>query len=347
VRAIVTGGAGFIGSALVLRLLQDRDAHVLTIDKLTYAGNLASLAPAMADPRHQFLQADICDADAMAAAFDSFKPDIVFNLAAESHVDRSILGAGDFVRTNVMGVAVLLQAAQTYLDALPAETQQAFRFVHISTDEVFGALGEQGAFSEASPYAPNSPYSASKAGGDHLVRAWRQTYGLPALITNCSNNYGPRQFPEKLIPLMILAALQGNSLPVYGEGKNVRDWIHVDDHVDGILAAADHGELGERYLFGGGCERRNIDLVRGLCAELERMRPCPNHGGYQAQIKFVTDRKGHDFRYAIDDADTRRRLGWAPQHDLESGLRSTIAWYLDNEAWWAPLLPKAALRHPT
>lgn len=342
-RCIVTGGAGFIGSALVERLLKLPSAHVLTIDKLTYAGNKASLANAMTSPRHSFLQADIADADAMAGAFASFQPDVVFNLAAETHVDRSIAGPAPFIHTNVAGVASLLQAAFRYYETLPQDAQSQFRFVHISTDEVFGELGEEGAFNETTPYAPNSPYSASKAGGDHLVRAWRKTYGLPTLVTNCSNNYGPRQFPEKLIPLMLVSALHGRPLPIYGDGCNVRDWIYVDDHVDGLIAAATRGAPGERYLFGGRSEARNIDLVRTLCRELEHLRPCRSAAGYEALITFVTDRKGHDFRYAIDDSVTRTKLGWASQRTLDAGLRETLAWYLDNESWWRPLLDKAKL----
>jgi len=300
------------------------------------------LREALAHPRHEFVQADIADADAMEAAFQRFAPDLVFDLAAETHVDRSIDGPAAFVQTNVVGVAVLLQAAQKHYEALADDERARFRFVHISTDEVFGALGEAGAFTEDTAYAPNSPYSASKAGGDHLVRAWRETYGLPALITNCSNNYGPRQFPEKLIPLTLLAALHGRPLPVYGDGRNVRDWIYVDDHVDGLIAAAARGQPGGRYLFGGRSEVRNIELVRALCAELERQRPCPRAGGYVGQIAFVTDRKGHDFRYAVDDSATRSRLGWAPRRNLEAGLRDTVAWYLANQDWWAPLLERAA-----
>jgi len=341
---MVSGGAGFIGSALVDRLLETAGRRVLTVDKMTYAATPASLERARANPNHQFLQADIADAAAMRHAFASFEPDLVFDLAAETHVDRSISGPMPFVQTNVVGVATLLETAHAYYERLPQATRDAFRFVHISTDEVFGALSESGAFTEDTAYAPNSPYSASKAAGDHLVRAWWKTYGLPALITNCSNNYGPRQFPEKLIPLMIVSALNGRPLPVYGDGSNVRDWIYVEDHVDGLIAAAKHGEVGERYLFGGRSEVRNLDLVRSICRELEAIRP--SGGRYETQIAFVEDRKGHDFRYAVDDTHTRTRLGWAPQHDLADGLKRTIKWYLDNESWWKPLLEQTDVPKP-
>lgn len=343
-RVIVTGGAGFIGSALVLRLLKE-GATVLTVDKMTYAGNRASLREADRNPKHEFLMADICDQAAMTAAIVRFEPDVVLNLAAESHVDRSITSADPFVQTNVVGVASLLQAALKYYEGLSSPRRDTFRFLQVSTDEVFGSLGEEGAFNEWSNYAPNSPYSASKAGGDHLVRAWRQTYGLPTLITNCSNNYGPRQFPEKLIPLMIVSALHNQPLPVYGTGKNVRDWIHVEDHVDGIIAAATKGEPGERYLFGGGSEVRNVDIVKAICKQLGQIRPAACAGGYEALITFVEDRKGHDYRYAIDDVSTREKLGWRPRHTLETGLKNTIDWYLDNESWWRPLLHRTPLKH--
>lgn len=338
---MVTGGAGFIGSALVERLLTDPGVRVLTIDKLTYAANPASLDAARKSSQHEFLQADIANSEAMKQAFQRFEPDVVFDLAAETHVDRSIEGPMPFVQTNVVGVATLLQAAQAYFDQLSGTRRDAFRLVHVSTDEVFGALGDDGAFTEETPYAPNSPYSASKAAGDHLVRAWRNTYGLPSLITNCSNNYGPRQFPEKLIPLMIVSALAGRPLPVYGDGRNVRDWIYVEDHVEGLIAASERGEPGGRYLFGGRAEVRNLDLVHALCRELNAQRPCANAGGYEAQIVFVEDRKGHDYRYAVDDSRTRARLDWTTRHNLDAGLRDTILWYLSNEAWWRPLLERA------
>ncbi len=364
-RCVVTGGAGFIGSALVRRLVRDTDATVLVIDKLTYAGCLESLrdagvqpwsAPdAMCDeigsagvpdlPRCQFLQADICDMDAMVAAFDVFQPDTVFHLAAESHVDRSIDGPGEFVRTNVTGTATLLQVALAYWKGLPdapapgggpSASRGDFRFQHISTDEVYGSLGESGFFTESTPYAPHSPYSASKAASDHLVRAWHDTYGLPTLITNCSNNYGPYHFPEKLIPLTILNCLEGRPIPVYGSGANVRDWLYVDDHVSALLLVNEKGVPGETYNVGGHNERTNMEVVKTVCSTLDQLRP-RGSGKYEDLITHVADRPGHDLRYAIDPTKLMRDLGWSPKETFDTGIRKTVQWYLDNEWWWRPI----------
>ena len=328
---LLTGGAGFIGSAVVRSLLAEGRTNVLVVDKLTYAGNLASLKAVANHPNFTFMQADICDAAAMRAAFEDANPDIVMHLAAESHVDRSIDAPGDFITTNVVGTYRLLEAAANHYRALSAEAKARFRFHHISTDEVFGALGPSGHFTEATPYAPRSPYSASKAGSDHLVRAWGETYGLPVIISNCSNNYGPYQFPEKLIPLMILNALAGKPLPVYGQGENIRDWIYVDDHAEGLITVATKGKPGETYLLGGNAERRNIDVVHGLCRVLSRLVPGPT---YESLITHVTDRPGHDFRYAIDCRKIERELGWRPRESFDSGLEKTVRWYLDNRDWW-------------
>lgn len=329
---LVTGGAGFIGSAVVRRLVAAGE-RVINVDKLTYAGNLESLGEAGGQPNHVFLQVDICDATAVRAVFRAHRPRAVLHLAAESHVDRSIDGPDAFVRTNVVGTLHLLEAARAHYETLEGAERGGFRFVHVSTDEVFGSLAEEGRFTPESPYDPRSPYAASKAGSDHLARAWHHTYGLPVIVTNCSNNFGPYQFPEKLIPLMILSALEGRELPVYGDGGNVRDWIYVEDHVSGLLAALDRGRPGETYLFGGSAERRNLDVVRSICALLDELRPDPA-GTYARLIRFVTDRPGHDFRYAIDARPAQAALGWEPRHGFEAALRETVAWYLANERWW-------------
>jgi dTDP-glucose 4,6-dehydratase len=334
-RVLLTGGAGFIGSAVARRIIETTSDTLLVFDKLTYAGNLASLAPVAGDPRYSFRRADICDREAVARAFEDFQPDVVMHLAAESHVDRSIDGPAAFVQTNLVGTFTLLEAALLYWRRLDAERARAFRFLHISTDEVFGALGAEGLFREDTPYAPNSPYSATKAGSDHLVRAWRETYGLPTIVTNCSNNYGPYHFPEKLIPLTILNALDGLPLPVYGRGENIRDWLFVEDHAAALLLVAKTGAVGESYNVGGRAERRNIEVVRLICGILDEIRP--RTGSYSEQITFVADRPGHDLRYAIDCSKIERELGWRASETFESGLRKTIRWYLDNEHWWRPI----------
>jgi dTDP-glucose 4,6-dehydratase len=336
-RILVTGGAGFIGSNLV-RILVHRGHEVLNVDKLTYAGNERSLADLAGHSGYKALVADICDAEAMRAAFASFSPDWVMHLAAESHVDRSIDGPGEFIRTNITGTFTLLQAAREHFAGLSGEAKARFRFLHVSTDEVYGSLGETGYFTETTPYDPHSPYSASKAASDHLARAWADTYGMPVIVTNCSNNYGPFQFPEKLIPVVILKALRGDAIPVYGKGENIRDWLYVEDHAEALLAAVASGKPGETYNIGGDNERRNIDLVRLLCGILDELRPRADGKKYAEQITFVTDRPGHDLRYAIDASKIRRELGWSPKQDHESGFRKTVAWYLDNESWWKDIL---------
>ncbi|MDR6954459.1 dTDP-glucose 4,6-dehydratase [Ancylobacter sp. 3268] len=335
-RVLVTGGAGFIGSAVVRRLVRD-GWQVLNVDKLTYAGNLASLNEIDNSPNYRFLKADIGDAPAMREALDTFRPELVMHLAAESHVDRSIDGPGDFIQTNVVGTFNLLQEALRYWRELDAGAQERFRFHHISTDEVFGSLGEDGLFREDTSYDPRSPYSASKAASDHLVRAWFHTYGLPVVMSNCSNNYGPYHFPEKLIPLTILNALEGKKLPVYGRGENVRDWLYVDDHAAALELIATRGRLGESYNVGGNNERRNIDVVRTICAIMDRVVPDAKIGPREALITFVTDRPGHDARYAIDAGKLKDELGWEPSETFESGIEKTVRWYLDNAAWWEPL----------
>lgn len=327
-RCIVTGGCGFIGSALVRHLCRE-GREVLVIDKLTYAGVPESLREA--DGRYSLLVADICDRAAMDKAFADFRPDTVFHLAAESHVDRSIDGPGEFVRTNILGTAVLLQTALEYWRANPD-----FVFQHISTDEVYGTLGENGYFTESTPYSPHSPYSASKASSDHLVRAWHDTYGLPVLITNCSNNYGPYHFPEKLIPLVILNCLEGKPLPVYGKGANVRDWLYVDDHVAALCLVNGKGEIGRTYNVGGHNERTNLEVVKTVCLVLDELRPRAE-GRYEDLITYVSDRPGHDLRYAIDPSRLMNELGWKPQENFESGIRRTVRWYLENEWWWKPI----------
>ena len=334
---LVTGGAGFIGSAVV-RHLVGRGDNVLNVDKLTYAANPASVASVAGDDNYAFVQADICDAEAMQGLFADYQPDHVLHLAAESHVDRSIDGAAPFIQTNVVGTWTMLEAATAWWRNLGDAKQQAFRFLHISTDEVYGALGPEGYFTNQSPYRPNSPYAASKASADHLARAWHQTHGLPVIVSNCSNNYGPCQFPEKLIPLMILKGLAGEALPVYGDGSNVRDWMHVDDHVQALMAMLDRGEPGEVYLVGGDGERRNIDVVDGICELLDACLPDSIHRPHRNLRQYVTDRPGHDFRYAIDSSRAHSALGWQPEETFESGLAKTVHWYLDNENWWRPIL---------
>jgi dTDP-glucose 4,6-dehydratase len=334
VKLLVTGGAGFIGSAVVRRAVGE-GRQVVVVDKLAYSGNLANLRSVEGQPNYAFEQFDICDGAALAAVFSRHQPDAVLHLAAESHVDRSIDGPLAFVHTNVAGTAALLEAARHYRATLSDDRRERFVFHHVSTDEVFGELGPEGRFDEATAYAPNSPYSASKAASDLLVRAWGRTFGLPFLVTNCSNNYGPYQFPEKLIPVVVMAALEGRPIPVYGQGVNIRDWLHVDDHADALLTVLDRGRRGETYCVGGDAERSNIDLVRAICRIMDTLRP--DCGPHERLIGFVTDRPGHDGRYAIDNSKIRRELGWVPKTGFEAGLESTVRWYLDNEAWWRPL----------
>jgi dTDP-glucose 4,6-dehydratase len=340
-RVLITGGAGFIGSALIRRLIAASDHHVLNFDKLTYAATLGSVAAVAEDSRYRFVQADICDATKVADIFSAFDPDVIVHLAAESHVDRSIDAPGDFVQTNVVGTYTLLQAALRHFRRLPSVRQDMFRFHHVSTDEVFGSLGSEGYFSETTAYDPRSPYSASKASSDHLAQAWLHTYGLPVLLTNCSNNYGPYQFPEKLIPLMIIKALSGEALPVYGKGDNIRDWLFVEDHAEALHLVFETGKPGESYNVGGSAERTNIHVVETICTILDRLRPRRDGKSYREQIGFVTDRPGHDRRYAIDASKIKSELGWTPQDSFETGIDKTVRWYLDNDSWWRPIFEKS------
>jgi dTDP-glucose 4,6-dehydratase len=330
---LVTGGAGFIGSAVVRHLVR-RGTRVVNVDKLTYAGNLDSLAEVASSPLYAFERVDVGDAEALRGVFARHRPTAVMHLAAESHVDRSIDGPRAFVDTNVLGTFTLLQEARRHWTSLRGDEAGAFRLLHVSTDEVFGSLGETGHFTEETPYRPSSPYSATKAASDHLVRAWQHTYGLPCLVTNCSNNYGPYQFPEKLIPLTILNALAGEPLPVYGRGENVRDWLFVEDHAEALVTVLERGRPGETYAVGGRSERRNLDVVRLVCDLVDEMRPDAAVGSRRDLIRFVTDRPGHDLRYAIDASKIERELGWTPSVTFEEGLRRTVAWYLQNTAWW-------------
>lgn len=338
---LITGGAGFIGSAVVRELINNTDHHVVNVDKLTYAGNLASLASVSDNERYHFEQLDICDVSEMSAVLEKYQPDVVMHLAAESHVDRSIDGPADFINTNIVGTYTLLEATRSFW--LAQGKPQAFRFHHISTDEVFGDLADTGAlFNEETAYAPSSPYSASKASSDHLVRAWYRTYGLPTVITNCSNNYGPYHFPEKLIPLMILNAIAGKALPVYGKGEQVRDWLYVEDHARALIKVAEQGIVGDTYTIGGHNEKRNIDVVKTLCDILEQKLPTKPDGvsNYHDLIEFVQDRPGHDLRYAIDAGKIERELDWRPLETFESGLEKTVVWFLQNRDWWQPILDK-------
>jgi len=338
VRIIVTGGAGFIGSALVRKLIRESDHEVLNLDKLTYAGVLSSLAEVDQSNRYQFVQGDVADADMVRQTIGAFQPDLIAHLAAESHVDRSLDGPAAFIRTNLVGTFTLLEASLSYWRALPTERQESFRFHHISTDEVFGSLGDTGFFDETTPYDPRSPYSASKAGADHMVRAWGHSFGLPILVTNCSNNYGPYHFPEKLIPLVIIRAISGQSLPVYGDGGNIRDWLFVEDHVRALQLVFERAAPGETYNIGGRNERTNLQVVQTICAELDRVLPREDGRPYSSQIKFVPDRPGHDRRYAIDASKIERELGWQPMTTFEEGIRQTVDWYLTHQHWWEPLL---------
>ncbi len=332
-KLIVTGGAGFIGSAVVRQLISATGYTVINVDKLTYAGNLESLHEVQGHSRYVFEHTDICDAREMVRIFAAYKPDAIMHLAAESHVDRSIEGPSEFIQSNVVGTSVLLEVARNYWGELDVARRQRFRFLHVSTDEVFGSLGASGRFTEQTAYAPNSPYSASKASSDHLVNAWYRTYGLPVIITNCSNNYGPYQFPEKLIPLMILNGLERKPLPVYGRGDNVRDWLFVEDHARALRLVLTNGRVGETYLIGGSNEKTNLEVVRSICEHLDELAPCPNAESYSSLITFVEDRPGHDYRYAIDASKLKQELRWIPEQTFESGLRKTVRWYLENLQW--------------
>ncbi|TPE54296.1 dTDP-glucose 4,6-dehydratase [Maribrevibacterium harenarium] len=342
-KLLVTGGAGFIGSAVVRHIIKNTADSVVNVDKLTYAGNLNSVADVAQDSRYVFEKADICNAEAMTELFAKHQPDAVMHLAAESHVDRSIDGPAAFIETNVIGTYTLLETARNYWKGLPEAHKQAFRFHHISTDEVYGDLhGTDDLFTETTPYAPSSPYSASKASSDHLVRAWQRTYGLPVIVTNCSNNYGPYHFPEKLIPLMILNALAGKPLPVYGKGNQIRDWLYVEDHARALYKVVTKGVVGETYNIGGHNEKQNIDVVKTLCAILEELAPIShstlNISNYESLITYVQDRPGHDLRYAIDASKIERELGWKPEETFETGLRKTVQWFLNNKDWWQAVL---------
>ena len=334
-KILVTGGCGFIGSNFVLQQINTTQNTILNLDKLTYAGNLNNLSKVSKDPRYEFVQGDICDSNLVSNTISYFHPDAIVHFAAESHVDRSIHGPMDFVNTNIVGTATLLNVSRKYIEAKSQKPEAGnFRFLHVSTDEVFGSLGDDGFFTETTPYDPNSPYSASKACSDHLVRAWTRTYGFPALITNCSNNYGPYQFPEKLIPLMISNCIDEKPLPIYGEGLNIRDWLFVEDHYDAIYSVLRNGTIGETYNIGGNNEISNIDIVNTICSILDELKPRSGGKSYNNLITFVTDRPGHDFRYAIDATKINNKLGWSPKETFASGIRKTIQWYLDNESWW-------------
>ncbi|VAW85576.1 dTDP-glucose 4,6-dehydratase [hydrothermal vent metagenome] len=337
-KLLVTGGAGFIGSALIRLLIKEHDITVINVDKLTYAGNLESLSEVATSSRYHFEQADICDGEKIASILQQHKPDAIMHLAAESHVDRSIEGPSEFIQTNIIGTYMLLQQTLNYWQQLDEAAKERFRFHHVSTDEVFGSLGETGYFSETTPYQPSSPYSASKASSDHLVNAWHHTYGLPVVMSNCSNNYGPCQFPEKLIPLIILKAMRGEPLPIYGDGSNVRDWLYVDDHARALFNVLSHGRLGQSYNIGGHNEKTNLEVVQGICELLDELLPDSPHKPHDSLITFVKDRPGHDLRYAIDASKIANELNWQPQENFHSGLRKTVQWYLNNSDWWQHIL---------
>ncbi len=340
-RILLTGGAGFIGSALVRQLIDHSEHEVLNFDKLTYAGTLTTVEKVSNSNRYRFVQGDICDGVAVRAAIEEFKPEIITHLAAESHVDRSIDGPDAFIQTNIVGTFQMLTEARRYWQTLEGAAKDAFRFHHISTDEVFGSLGDTGFFTEETPYDPRSPYSASKASSDHLVSAWGHTFGLPVLITNCSNNYGPYHFPEKLVPLMIVKALAGETLPVYGKGDQVRDWLFVEDHARALQTVFEKGAVGRTYNIGGNNEKQNVEVVNTVCAILDRLRPRADGQSYTTQIGYVADRPGHDKRYAIDATRIREELGWEPAETFDSGIEKTVAWYLANESWWRPIVEKS------
>jgi dTDP-glucose 4,6-dehydratase len=337
-RIIITGGAGFIGSAVCRHLITDTDAYVVNVDKLTYAGNLYSLRNVSSDLRYRFVKADVCHEAAIAELFNQVRPDAILHLAAESHVDRSITGSRSFIETNIVGTHTMLEAARRYWSGLSGPAKARFRFLHVSTDEVYGSLGATGLFSELTAYDPSSPYAASKAASDHLAIAWYRTYGLPVIVSNCSNNYGPYQFPEKLIPLMILNALEGKPLPVYGNGSNVRDWLYVEDHAKALWLILRKGCPGETYNVGGRNERKNLEVVQGICAVLDQLSP--KDEAHDRLITYVTDRPGHDHRYAIDASKLEQELGWRAEETFSTGLAKTVQWYLDNEWWWSPLRRK-------
>jgi dTDP-glucose 4,6-dehydratase len=340
-RILLTGGAGFIGSALVRQLIEHSDHEVLNFDKLTYAGTLTTVEKVSNSNRYRFVQGDICDGAAVRAAIEEFRPEIITHLAAESHVDRSIDGPDAFIQTNIVGTFQMLTEARRYWQTLEGAAKDAFRFHHISTDEVFGSLGDTGFFTEETPYDPRSPYSASKASSDHLVSAWGHTFGLPVLITNCSNNYGPYHFPEKLVPLMIVKALAGETLPVYGKGVQVRDWLFVEDHARALQTVFEKGQVGRTYNIGGNNEKQNVEVVNTVCAILDRLRPRADGQSYATQIGYVADRPGHDKRYAIDATRIKNELGWSPAETFDSGIEKTVAWYLANESWWRPIVEKS------
>lgn len=335
---LITGGCGFIGSAVVRHLIEHTDCVVVNVDALTYAANPANVASVSDSDRYHFEHCDIRDLDTVRAIFKKYQPTSIIHLAAESHVDRSIDGPLDFVTTNVNGTAVMLHAAKAHWDGLDTAANNAFRFLHVSTDEVYGSLGAEGLFTETTPYKPNSPYSASKAASDHLARSWSETYGLPVLITNCTNNYGPYQFPEKLIPLIILKGLAGESLPIYGKGENVRDWLYVEDHAEALVEVLDKGMPGRQYNIGGNCEKTNLEVVQELCGLLDELEPLVDGRKYEDLITYVADRPGHDLRYAMDISRIETELGWSPKWTFEQGLRETLVWYLSNREWWQRIL---------
>ena len=337
-KVVVTGGAGFIGSAVCRLLARKKGFEVLNLDKLTYAADLRTVEVVSGLPNYSFAKVDVCNKDAVATVFSDFQPDAVMHLAAESHVDRSIDGPADFIQTNIVGTFTLLEVARDYFNGLDDARKQAFRFHHVSTDEVYGSLGDEGVFTEQTAYAPNSPYSATKAGADHLVRAWHHTYGLPVIISNCSNNYGPYQFPEKLIPLMILNVLQGKKLPVYGDGRNTRDWLHVEDHAEALFTILTQGRVGEKYNVGGCNEVANLEVVRRVFETVTSLVPETAGKSFDEVVDFVEDRPGHDWRYAIDPSKMRDELGWNPKYSFETGLAQTVTWYVDHRAWWEPIL---------
>jgi len=332
-KILITGGAGFIGGNFILKQLNETDNELLNYDIITYAGDLWKFREIKGNKRYKFVKSNICNRAQVRNCLDSYRPDAIIHFAAESHVDRSIEGPSQFIQTNIVGTSILIEEATTYFNSLNKEKKKSFRFLHVSTDEVFGELGGKGKFTEKTPYNPSSPYSASKASSDHLVRAWHRTFGLPVLITNCSNNYGPYQFPEKLIPLLIINAVSDKQLPVYGKGKNIRDWIYVADHCEAIYEVLQNGEIGETYFIGGNCEKKNIEIVETICDILDEIKPNPNGKSYKDQITYVKDRPGHDFRYAMDITKIKKELGWQPKESFESGIRKTINWYLNNQQW--------------